>query len=299
MNRPKKRKQKEDSDQSDPDSDEVGIDSGLEVQVDFEAHQPESEDYHGIKRLLNQLFPNQEAVNLGELTDLILSQNNIGSVIKVCQSEEDSHSDDSDDDDDNLFGLTTVINMRTHQDKACIQSIIKIIEEKCTDVDVRHKVGSLLHGSDDGDTGLLLSERFLNLPPQIALPSYKNLLDDIDKAKKKGEPFHFRHFLIICKSYRETCTSRSLPQAKGKKKKGRAAAELNPNPSILFGNAEEEVLLKVADLKFSYVVSENHEEGTVAGAQDSDDFLVPCRTVLAFPADLMPNVIQQMEELLA
>eukprot|EP00118_Oscarella_pearsei_P007013 m.33010 g.33010 ORF g.33010 m.33010 type:complete len:85 (+) comp31744_c0_seq1:115-369(+) len=55
MNRPKKRKQKEDSDQSDPDSDEVGIDSGLEVQVDFEAHQPESEDYHGIKRLLNQV----------------------------------------------------------------------------------------------------------------------------------------------------------------------------------------------------------------------------------------------------
>ena len=63
-----------------------------------------------------------------------------------------------------------------YQDKGCVKEIIKLIETKCSDGEVRPKLTALLHGNDDGDTGLLLSERFLNIPPQIALPSYKNLL---------------------------------------------------------------------------------------------------------------------------
>ncbi|XP_065827852.1 BRCA2 and CDKN1A-interacting protein-like [Oscarella lobularis] len=287
-----RKKRKDDSTSNDSDSD-LPID--MEVQVEFEARQPEADDFHGIKRLLNQLF-SSSPVNVGELTDLVLSQENVGSVIKIRQSEGDS--DDESDDEDNVFGLTTVINTRLHKDKGCVKEIIKLIETKCSDGEVHSKLTALLHGNDDGDTGLLLSERFLNIPPQIALPSYKNLLDDIDRAKDAS--FNFRYFIIICKSYKEPDVRRPK---KGKKKKrggqsGAAAHRIDStNSDIKFCNAEEEILSKMATMSFSYAV----DDKTSVRADDDDDdedSLIPIRTVLVIPRDTMPRIIHQMEELL-
>lgn len=53
-----------------------------EIQVDFEGRNPIDSDFHGIKQLLQQLFLKAH-INLSELTDLIISQNYVGSVIKV------------------------------------------------------------------------------------------------------------------------------------------------------------------------------------------------------------------------
>lgn len=53
-----------------------------EIQVDFEGRNPIDSDFHGIKQLLQQLFLKAH-INLSELTDLIISQNYVGSVVKV------------------------------------------------------------------------------------------------------------------------------------------------------------------------------------------------------------------------
>lgn len=85
----------------------------MEFQVDFEGRNPQGPDYHGIKTLLQQLFLKAH-IDLGELTDLIISQNYVGSVVK--QSEEIGESDGEDDDiHDSVFGITTVINVSDKQ----------------------------------------------------------------------------------------------------------------------------------------------------------------------------------------
>lgn len=85
----------------------------MEFQVDFEGRNPQDPDYHGIKTLLQQLFLKAH-IDLGGLTDLIISQNYVGSVVK--QSEE---IDESDEDENNgindVFGITTVINVSDKQ----------------------------------------------------------------------------------------------------------------------------------------------------------------------------------------
>jgi len=53
------------------------------IQVDFEGRSPVDADFHGIKQLLQQLFLKAH-VNLSELADLIIRQNYVGSVVKVC-----------------------------------------------------------------------------------------------------------------------------------------------------------------------------------------------------------------------
>lgn len=53
-----------------------------EIQVDFEGQVPCPEDFNGIRSLLHQLFLKAN-INLSNLTDLILAQNFVGSVLKV------------------------------------------------------------------------------------------------------------------------------------------------------------------------------------------------------------------------
>ncbi|XP_010713152.1 BRCA2 and CDKN1A-interacting protein-like [Meleagris gallopavo] len=55
-----------------------------EVNVEFEAHSISDNDYNGIKKLLQQLFL-KAPVNTAELTDILIQQNHVGSVIKVRQ----------------------------------------------------------------------------------------------------------------------------------------------------------------------------------------------------------------------
>ena len=84
----------------------------MEIQVDFEGRNPQDPDFHGIKTLLQQLFLKAH-VDLSSLTDLIISQNYIGSVVKQSQDEEGS--DDEDGDTNDVFGITTVVNISDRQ----------------------------------------------------------------------------------------------------------------------------------------------------------------------------------------
>ena len=80
------------------------------LQVEFEARSPEEEDYHGIKRLLQQLFLRSAAVNVGKVTETILNQKFIGSVIK--QSVLDNEEEEEEGEDLNeVYAISTVINL--------------------------------------------------------------------------------------------------------------------------------------------------------------------------------------------
>ena len=50
--------------------------------VDFEGRCPTHTDYHGIRQLLLPLLPRAH-VNWGQLADIIIGQNTVGSVLKV------------------------------------------------------------------------------------------------------------------------------------------------------------------------------------------------------------------------
>ena len=82
----------------------------LILQVEFEARSPEEEDYHGIKRLLQQLFLRSAAVNVGKVTETILNQKFIGSVIKqsVLDNEEE---EEGGEDLNEVYAISTVINL--------------------------------------------------------------------------------------------------------------------------------------------------------------------------------------------
>jgi protein BCP1 len=83
---------------------------------------------------------------------------------------------------------------------------------------------SLLDPSTEkAQVGLILTERFINMPHEIVPPMYTMLLEEISWAISENEPYAFTHYLVLSKCYSEiasTLPSTDAPRGKKAKKGG-------------------------------------------------------------------------------
>ncbi|XP_010356094.1 BRCA2 and CDKN1A-interacting protein isoform X1 [Rhinopithecus roxellana] len=221
-----------DEDEGDDDSDEEGDEEDHvideEVNIEFEAYSLSDNDYDGIKKLLQQLFL-KAPVNTAELTDLLIQQNHIGSVIKQTDVSEDS---DDDMDEDEVFGFISLLNLTERKGTQCaeqIQELILSFCEKNCEKSMVEKLDKFLNDTTK-PVGLLLSERFINIPPQIALPMYQQLQKELAEAHRTNKPCGKCYFyLLISKTFVEAGKNNSKKKLSNRKK-----------TALMFANAEEE-----------------------------------------------------------
>uniref|UniRef100_A0A8C2JED7 Protein BCCIP homolog n=1 Tax=Cyprinus carpio TaxID=7962 RepID=A0A8C2JED7_CYPCA len=279
----------QDSDESsdegleDEDSGDSEEEINEEVIVDFEAHAISDNDFHGIKTLLQQLFLKSH-VNTSDLSDIIIQQNHIGSVIRQAEVPEDS---DDEADPDKVFGFISMVNLTERQGVECLEKLKDMLLEQCaksSSPDVQERFEQLLLG-DGQSVGLLLSERFVNVPPQIALPMHKQLQKEMAEAQRTNKPSgKCKFFLMISKTCKPAKKSRS------------GAAQ--PKEELLFVNDEEEFFYEQATLKFSYCV-QDEADSCATGKWSYDDVpMKPYRTVMVIPTDRMGAVMDKMTEYL-
>ncbi|KAF2750339.1 hypothetical protein M011DRAFT_397034 [Sporormia fimetaria CBS 119925] len=237
-------KRKNDDSDSDEDMDIVN--------VDFEWFGPDEIDFHGLKNLLRQLFDiDAQLFDLSALADLIIAQPGLGSTVKVDGKESDP------------FAFLTALNLSAHKDKPVIQQLAQYVARQASNQggDIGRILPSLLEENSTAQVGLVLSERFINMPHQIVPPLYTMLQDEIQEAIKENEPYNFTHYLIMSKAYSEV--ESSLPtddEPRSKKKRGGAS-----EPETFYFHPEDEVLQKhaVGFTNFDY------ETPVDAGASDS------------------------------
>ncbi|XP_062435572.1 BRCA2 and CDKN1A-interacting protein isoform X2 [Rhea pennata] len=200
-----------------------------EVNIEFEAHSISDSDYNGIKKLLQQLFL-KATVNIAELTDTLIQQNHIGSIIKQAEIQEDSGDDD---DEDEVFGFISLLNLTERKDTQCAEQIKELILSRCEKNCEQCVVEQLEKILNDNTkpVGLLLSERFINVPPQIALPMHQQLQKELTNAQRKNKPCGKCHYyLLISKTFTEATKSNS------KRREGKNQQK----EELMFANAEEE-----------------------------------------------------------
>ncbi|KAM9426255.1 protein BCCIP homolog isoform 2-T2 [Pholidichthys leucotaenia] len=224
--------EKEHSSDENSEEDDSGEDSEAseeeineEVIVDFEAHTISDNDYNGIKKLLQQLFLKAH-VNTSEMTDIIIQQNHVGSVIRQAEVPEDS----DDEDPDEVFGFITVLNLTERKGVQCVEEVKELILDQC-EKSAAHSVTEQLEqilNDTSKPVGLLLSERFINVPPQIALPLHKQLQKEIAEAQRTNKPSGRCHYcLMVSKTCKEA--NKTIPAQRGA-----------PKEQYMFVNAEEE-----------------------------------------------------------
>ncbi|CAI9178265.1 unnamed protein product [Rangifer tarandus platyrhynchus] len=270
----------DDSDEQDEEDEVINE----EVNIEFEAYSISDNNYDGIKKLLQQLFL-KAPVNTAELTDLLIQQNHIGSVIKQTDVSEDS---DDDVDEDEIFGFISLLNLTERKGTPCAEQIKELILRLCEKNCEKSTVEQLdrLFNDTARPVGFLLSERFINVPPQIALPMHQQLQKELAEAHKTNKPCGKCHFyLLISKTFVEAGKSSSKKRRSSQNKE-----------ELMFANAEEEFFYEKAILKFNYSVQE--ESDTCLGGRWSfDDVpMKPLRTVMLIPGDKMNEIMEKLKE---
>ncbi|KAI1420934.1 putative actin cytoskeleton organization and vesicular protein [Xylaria sp. FL1777] len=214
----------EDSDSSDDEDFDI-------VNVDFEWFNfNEKVDFLGTKSLIRQLFDvDANLFDVSALVDLILSQASIGSTVKTDGEESDP------------FAFVTALNVQEHRQKKPIAQLVEYLSEKARATESLAPIPELLASSQH--VGLVLSERLINMPSDIAPPLYSMLVEEIQDAVDDKEPYEFTHYLIVSKTYHEI---ESTLAEERKKKKGRQDA------TLYYFHPEDEILQKYATAYGSY-----------------------------------------------
>ena len=275
--------EEEDEDDSDEEDEEDEV-VNEEVNIEFEAYSISDNDYDGIKKLLQQLFL-KAPVNTAELTDLLIQQNHIGSVIKQTDVSEDS---DDDVDEDEIFGFISLLNLTERKGTPCAEQIKELILRLCEKNCEKSTVEELdrLFNDTARPVGFLLSERFINVPPQIALPMHQQLQKELAEVRRTNKPCGKCHFyLLISKTFVEAGKSNSKKKRSNQKKE-----------ALMFANAEEEFFYEKAILKFNYSVQEESDP-CLGGRWSFDDVpMKPLRTVMLIPGDKMNEIMEKLKE---
>jgi len=262
------------SDSSDSENEE-----GKEIQVEFEARSPEGEDYHGVKRLLQQLFLRSSIVDVGKLADTILAQRGIGSVIKQSLPDEFDGQEGVEDPNE-VYGISTVINL-TDKDKDSVANLRRFILEqtaKGNDRQVLQYVTDLLKGN----VGFLVNERFINIPAQITVPLLETLVTEMRKARDRNLPYEFQHYIMISKLYK----TKNLMNG---------SATSTDSQAVVFSNPEEELIVGESELCIDYDVSSD-TNSEVGGNWTDGVEMVPWRRVVVFRAEKLEPLIRSMRD---
>ena len=109
------------------------------------------------------------------------------------------------------------------------------------------------------------------MPPQISVPLYQTLSNEVRKARAKNLPFNFTHYLLISKVL--------LPSVE--------------QAGVMYANAEEEVFVPecdlVLDMKGSNTINGDHQEARVVTI--SQEELVEKKKVMVFKAERLDKIV--------
>ncbi|KAF2861042.1 hypothetical protein K470DRAFT_257387 [Piedraia hortae CBS 480.64] len=206
-----------------------GIEDGETIiDVEFEWFDPQpAVDFHGLKTLLRQLFDtDNEKFNLSELVDMILAQPTLGSTVKAEGNESDP------------FAFLTVLNMQQLKDKEVMGQLREYFLARAGHVNGLEEVLE----NADARIGLVLGERFINMPHQVVPPMYDMLLEEIGWANGDGEEYDFTHYLVVSKTYTEVESELATEDRPQKKRRKETAA----NMGEFYFHPEDEVFHRFA-----------------------------------------------------
>jgi len=269
----------EDEDESDVDG-EDDDDTFIEVEIEFVT--PKEEHFLNLKSYLTAYCDGSQ-YNVSELVDMILKQDDVGSVIASRVSAEE---------EEDPLGLMTVISLDKAKEFKCLQEIKAHIVKKAPKEEAK-LVRDALNAKK---TGLILSERLVNVPQDIGGPLVKQLFDEIKWAVKdeKKKEFDFDQYVLVSRCFLDTFTPPpSVAGGGGKKnnnkkrKKGEKEEEVT---ELVFPNLEDEIFYEESQWSFMW------EAGGEDKPQEFEDSK-PMRMCMLIDAKDVGTICEDVQEM--
>jgi hypothetical protein len=142
--------------------------------VDFTFHDMDEAFFPALKNLLHASSTVYQA-HASALTDHMIDNIAVGTLVST-----------QDDTEHNVFGFASVLNVTTYQDSPAIQHLKEYCLKQCP----KHRLEELqvvLSGTTKRPAGFLLLSRMVNLPLEITLVLYQQLVKDIEWAVQHAE----------------------------------------------------------------------------------------------------------------
>ena len=293
----------EDDDDDDEDEDEEDEEDD-EILVDFEARSLRSTDLGPIKLMIQQKLGPFSSLNIQELAKIVVNQESIGNAIYQVISEEDEdeepqkpksskeskESNKEDDEDDTIFGILSIIDLNSANNKAFTSSF-KTFLLKNYESDLKHrssanrlKLDKLAELLDSNQVAYVINERYVNIPPAISVPMFESLMIDLDKLSAEHEIKKARYWLFLSKYFIQDAT-----EAKSSK----ASTATN-----IYSNPEEEVFEEFSEHKFEISYAGKLSNATNGKWSDSDAILQPNLKGFLVPSSKIREAIEKVKELL-
>ncbi|GKZ00741.1 hypothetical protein MPSEU_001026000 [Mayamaea pseudoterrestris] len=161
-----KKKQKRSTDKKEPDV----------INVTFTFCDMDEKYFHPLKSLLHASSTVYQQYS-SELTDHMIDNVSVGTLV----STQDEQADEP-----NVYGFASVLNVTTYQSSAAIQYLKQQCLEHCPS-DRKEELSVVLGGKTKRPAGFLLLGRMINLPLEITLELYQQLVKDLDWAVEHAE----------------------------------------------------------------------------------------------------------------
>jgi len=281
--------------------DEEG-DSNLDMDkldAEFEAVPPQEKDFDGIYTLLQNLVQ-KENVDLSKLTKQLIGQNQLTTVLIIADEENEEGKDEAvngegkangdvarnakaredRDEDEDVFGVFSALHPKLKSQSNEVATSVLDQIRKLLGSHAKANEGAVKAINSD-NTVFVFHERFYHIPAQVAPPSYRQLVEDLNKTAT-NEKFDFDTIVMWVKSLKQR------PQ------KGKNKASTSAQPESFFVNAEDEVFEKYADHVVEYELSKDliaHSE--LPQEQESEDFL-PTRKIIVLQKQKWIQAIEQL-----
>lgn len=256
-----------------------------QVQVNFELHPPIEDDLDGATTLLRQNF--LHFADCSGLARYLIKQKEVTQVVAVEAPDEENTSEDEEPDND-IYGLSSIIELPTPKSKDADEletearrQLLNFLKNKCP------RFKDFLESEDTATKiGLIVNERYINLPPQLALPQMKSLTEHIDQTKYSHLAF-FSKILLRAKQ-----DETRLPN---KKTKSGGSSSFEP---IIYVNPEEEIIFEGCEYHEDIDVSQHCDENA-SWSTSSDAKYIPHRRIMIVDykkwQDILMNLSKELK----
>lgn len=254
----------------------------IDVDFDFFNINPKI-DHEGTKCFIRQIFQqDSELISFSQLTDVLLSKNEVGSAVKTDGPNGD------------VFSIITVTGLTDGPNNPILKKLSNYLIQK-TEND--GKFNSVLHqllvpGSKHL-LGLLFSERMINMPVETVPPMYNMLIKEMEKADYK-----YDYFLIPSRVYKivDSEVDKELkreedgsePALKKRSKKG------TNGMSELDYYHDEDVILEKYALHHGYYEYTNKGINPDARRVFNDYAIVPKLSLILIDKNSLEKAIEEM-----
>ena len=156
----------------------------------------------------------------------------------------------------------------------------------------------LLDQSSNAQVGLILTERLINVPPQVVPPMYKMLLEEISWALEEKEPYDFSHYLVFSRTYAEVSSSidQEIETPQKTKKRQKLNSKSNDDTSTFYFHPEDEVLQRQALLHGGFNYAKEGEGQSDSKRAFHDLGIKPRGHVMLIEAQHFEAAVRAVEE---